>query len=221
MGTRNEVLIGQRIKVWSAFDSCFYSGTVDDFNPENNTHKPVGSVRKRGRKCHEDDSFILVSHKHEDFSTRGADQVHKKSTRQGVNLGCRGRCAVSPDALGSVGSHNKDSNEQEYGASNSSESALEKGKSFSSHSFTQKPSQMESKVSTHKVERCSTSDRNVAADKNHTAGASNNCKESGARNEVLIGQRIKVWSAFDSCFYSGTVDDFNPENNTHKVTACT
>ncbi|KAL1186926.1 hypothetical protein V6Z11_A01G212100 [Gossypium hirsutum] len=96
----------------------------------------------------------------EDFSTRGADQVHKKSTRQGVNLGCRGRCAVSPDALGSVGS----------------ESALEKGKSFSSHSFTQKPSQMESKVSTQKVGRSSTSDGNVAADKSHTAGASNNCK---------------------------------------------
>lgn len=135
--------------------------------------QPVGSVRKRGRKCHEDNNFILVLHKHEDFSTRGADQVHKKSTRQGVNLGCRGRCAVPPDALGFVGSHNKDSNEQEYGASNSSESALEKGKSFSSHSFTQKPSQMESKVSTQKVER---SDGNVAAAKSHTAGASNNCK---------------------------------------------
>ncbi|TYJ29701.1 hypothetical protein E1A91_A06G085200v1 [Gossypium mustelinum] len=40
------------------------------------------------------------------------------------------------------------------------------------------------------------------------------CKESGTRNEVLIGQRIKAWSAFDSCFYSGTVDDFNPEKTT-------
>ncbi|TYI98544.1 hypothetical protein E1A91_D01G221900v1 [Gossypium mustelinum] len=199
---------------WKSFTHTFVERVVHIFKSQ--ISLPVGTVRKRGRKCHEDDSFILVSHKHEDFSTRGADQVHKKSTRQGVNLGCRGRCAVSPDALGSVGSHNKDSNEQEYGASNSSESALEKGRSFSSHSFTQKPSQMESKVSTHKVERCSTSDGNVAADKNHTAGASNNCKESGTRNEVLIGQRIKVWSTFDSCFYSGTVDDFNPENNTHK-----
>ncbi|TYH89080.1 hypothetical protein ES332_D01G234300v1 [Gossypium tomentosum] len=201
---------------WKSFTHTFVERVVHIFKSQ--ISLPVGTVRKRGRKCHEDDSFILVSHKHEDFSTRGADQVHKKSTRQGVNLGCRGRCAVSPDALGSVGSHNKDSNEQEYGASNSSESALEKGRSFSSHSFTQKPSQMESKVSTHKVERCSTSDGNVAADKNHTAGASNNCKESGTRNEVLIGQRIKVWSTFDSCFYSGTVDDFNPENNTHKIT---
>ncbi|TYG84206.1 hypothetical protein ES288_D01G231300v1 [Gossypium darwinii] len=201
---------------WKSFTHTFVERVVHIFKSQ--ISLPVGTVRKRGRKCHEDDSFILVSHKHEDFSTRGADQVHKKSTRQGVNLGCRGRCAVSPDALESVGSHNKDSNEQEYGASNSSESALEKGRSFSSHSFTQKPSQMESKVSTHKVERCSTSDGNVAADKNHTAGASNNCKESGTRNEVLIGQRIKVWSTFDSCFYSGTVDDFNPENNTHKIT---
>ncbi|KAK8370983.1 hypothetical protein V6Z12_A01G214000 [Gossypium hirsutum] len=201
---------------WKSFTHTFVERVVHIFKSQ--ISLPVGSVRKRGRKCHEDDSFILVSHKQEDFSTRGADQVHKKSTRQGVNLGCRGRCAVSPDALGSVGSRNKDSNEQEYGASNSSESALEKGKSFSSHSFTQKPSQMESKVSTQKVGRSSTSDGNVAADKSHTAGASNNCKESGTRNEVLIGQRIKVWSTFDSCFYSGTVDDFNPENNTHKIT---
>ncbi|KAL1121303.1 hypothetical protein V6Z11_D01G223300 [Gossypium hirsutum] len=173
---------------WKSFTHTFVERVVHIFKSQ--ISLPVGTVRKRGRKCHEDDNFILVSHKHEDFSTRGADQVHKKSTRQGVNLGCRG----------------------------SSESALEKGRSFSSHSFTQKPSQMESKVSTHKVERCSTSDGNVAADKNHTAGASNNCKESGTRNEVLIGQRIKVWSTFDSCFYSGTVDDFNPENNTHKIT---
>ncbi|KAL1186925.1 hypothetical protein V6Z11_A01G212100 [Gossypium hirsutum] len=143
---------------WKSFTHTFVERVVHIFKSQ--ISLPVGSVRKRGRKCHEDDSFILVSHKQEDFSTRGADQVHKKSTRQGVNLGCRGRCAVSPDALGSVGS----------------ESALEKGKSFSSHSFTQKPSQMESKVSTQKVGRSSTSDGNVAADKSHTAGASNNCK---------------------------------------------
>ncbi|PPS19700.1 hypothetical protein GOBAR_AA00877 [Gossypium barbadense] len=31
------------------------------------------------------------------------------------------------------------------------------------------------------------------------------CKESGTRNEVLIGQRIKAWSAFDSCV-KDTVD---------------
>ncbi|XWS23747.1 hypothetical protein CRYUN_Cryun28dG0041700 [Craigia yunnanensis] len=36
-------------------------------------------------------------------------------------------------------------------------------------------------------------------------------------DEVLIGQWIKVWSTLDSCFYLGTVDDFNPENNTHMI----
>ncbi|XP_022773243.1 sister chromatid cohesion protein PDS5 homolog A-like isoform X3 [Durio zibethinus] len=43
-------------------------------------------------------------------------------------------------------------------------------------------------------------------------------KELANANEVLIGQRIKVWSTTDSCFYSGNVDDFNPENNSHKIT---
>ncbi|GMI64835.1 hypothetical protein like AT1G77600 [Hibiscus trionum] len=180
---------------------------------------PVSSVHKRGRKCHENDTVNMLSHMHEDFSTRGALEVHKKSTRHDISLGQRRRRAVSPNALGSVRLHNKDSNEQKYGASNSSESALEKGMPFSSsNSFIQKASQMESEVSTQKVERCSALDGNVGSDSSNTAEASNSHKELGAGNEALIGQRIKVWSTFDNCFYSGTVDDFNPENNTHKIT---
>ncbi|GMJ02433.1 hypothetical protein like AT1G77600 [Hibiscus trionum] len=181
---------------------------------------PVDSVRKRGRKCHDNDTFNTVSHKHEDFSTCGALEVHKKPTRQDISVGHRRRHAVSPNALGSVRSHNKDFNEQEYGASNSSESALGKGEPFSSSSsFTQKASHMESEVSIQNVERCSALEGNVGADKSNTAESSNSHKqELGASNEALIGQRIKVWSTFDNRFYLGTVDDFNPENNTHEIT---
>ncbi|KAK9026459.1 hypothetical protein V6N11_039297 [Hibiscus sabdariffa] len=181
--------------------------------------QPVGSVHKRGRKCHDNDTLNMLSHMHEDFSTHGMLEVHKKSTRQDISLGQRKRRVVSPNALGSVRLHNKDFNEQKYGASNSSESALEKNMPFSSsNSFTQKASQMESEVSTQKVERCSALEGNVGADESNTAEASNGHKELDTGNEALIGQRIKVWSTFDNCFYSGTVDDFNPENNTHKIT---
>ncbi|KAK9005697.1 hypothetical protein V6N11_043120 [Hibiscus sabdariffa] len=181
--------------------------------------QPVGSVHKRGRKCHENDTFNMLSHTHEDFSTRGMLEVHKNSTSQDISLGQRKRHVVSPNALGSVRLHHKDLIEQKYGASNSSESALEKKMPFpSSNSFTQKASQMESEVSAQKVERCSTLEGNVGADESNTAEASNGHKELDTGNEALIGQRIKVWSTFDNCFYSGTVDDFNPENNTHRIT---
>ncbi|XP_022768195.1 sister chromatid cohesion protein PDS5 homolog A-like isoform X10 [Durio zibethinus] len=190
----------------------------------------VGSFHKRGRKCHEDDTFNMESPKQEDFSTCGALEMRKKSTRQDISMGNKRRRAVSPNASGSVGSHNTVFNEeQEYGATTSSEAALGKGQPFSSFgSVTQKPSQMESQVSTQKVERSNVLDGNIGAGKSHPAEASNCCKvkfnipfsskELANANEVLIGQRIKVWSTSDSCFYSGIVDDFNPENNTHKIT---
>ncbi|XWS25145.1 hypothetical protein CRYUN_Cryun27aG0045400 [Craigia yunnanensis] len=173
---------------------------------------PVGSVHKRGRKCHEDGTLNMVLRK------------------QDISLGHRRRHAVSPNALGSDGSRNKGFNEeQEYGASLSSEAALEKGKPISSSgSVTEKPSQMESQVSTQKVERSNVFKENFEAGKNHTAEATNgrkvkfnipfSSKELTNENEVLIGQRIKVWSTSDRCFYLGTVDDFNPENNSHKMT---
>ncbi|XXG74106.1 hypothetical protein AAC387_Pa07g2909 [Persea americana] len=35
--------------------------------------------------------------------------------------------------------------------------------------------------------------------------------------ESLLGRRIKLWSLVDKCFYSGTVDEFDSQNSTHKV----
>ncbi|XVF36899.1 hypothetical protein REPUB_Repub19eG0098700 [Reevesia pubescens] len=186
---------------------------------------PVGSVHKRGRNCHEDDTFNMVSRKQVDFSTCGALEMHKKSTRQDISLGHRRKRAVSSNAKGSVGSHNKGFNEgPKYGASNSSEAALEEGQPFSSSgSDTQKPSQTESQVSTQKVERNNALKGNVVEEASNGRTVKFNIPfssklELANANEVLIGQRIKVWSNFDSCFYSGIVDDFNPENNTHKIT---
>ncbi|XP_021284773.1 sister chromatid cohesion protein PDS5 homolog A isoform X2 [Herrania umbratica] len=189
---------------------------------------PVGSVHKRGRKCHEDGTLNKVLGKQVDLSACGALETHKRSTRRETSSGCRRGHAVPPNALVSIGSHNKGfTQEPEYGASNSSEAALEKHQPFSSSgSVTQKPSQMESQVSTQKFERSNALKGNSGAGKIINAEASHSrkvkfniaSKELASANEVLIGQRIKVWSTFDSCFHSGTVDDFNPENNTHKIT---
>ncbi|XP_042494416.1 sister chromatid cohesion protein PDS5 homolog A isoform X2 [Macadamia integrifolia] len=43
-------------------------------------------------------------------------------------------------------------------------------------------------------------------------------EEDGGRDEELVGQRIKLWSPFDKCFYSGTVSGFDSQNNSHKIT---
>ncbi|KAJ4965300.1 hypothetical protein NE237_017149 [Protea cynaroides] len=49
-------------------------------------------------------------------------------------------------------------------------------------------------------------------------GKSCNSKEGGDRNEELVGQRIKLWSPLDKCFYAGTVSGFDSWNNNHKIT---
>ena len=95
--------------------------------------QPVGSVHKRGRKCHEDGTLNLVLRKQVDYSTCGALETDKKSTRQGISLGHRRKRVVSPNTLGSNRACSKGFNkDQEYGVSISSEATLEKGKSFSS-----------------------------------------------------------------------------------------
>ncbi|XP_022773246.1 sister chromatid cohesion protein PDS5 homolog A-like isoform X6 [Durio zibethinus] len=128
---------------------------------------------------------------HVDHSPCEALETHKKSTREDIRLEHRRRLAVSPNALGSDGSCNKVNEEQEYGAGIISEAALEKGKSRSAEASNGRRVKFNIPIS---------------------------LKELANANEVLIGQRIKVWSTTDSCFYSGNVDDFNPENNSHKIT---
>ncbi|OMO93987.1 Armadillo-like helical [Corchorus capsularis] len=203
----------------------FVKKVVDILMPRGS--QPVGSVNKRGRENHEDGA---EPGKQFDFSTFGALETNNESTRQEISLGHRQTCAVSPNTPGSVGFHDKDvTKQQEYSASNSYGTALEKGQfSSPSGSITEKPSQTESQVSTQKVERSNAMEGIVGTGKNLTAGASNgrkvkfsnpySSKEMTNANEALIGQRIRVWSTFDSCFLSGTVDDFNPKINTHKIT---
>ncbi|XP_043700993.1 sister chromatid cohesion protein PDS5 homolog A isoform X2 [Telopea speciosissima] len=49
-------------------------------------------------------------------------------------------------------------------------------------------------------------------------GKNCNSEGDGGMNEELVGQRIKLWSPFDKCFYSGTVSGFDSQNNNHKIT---
>ena len=155
--------------------------------------QPVGSVHKRGRKCHEDGTLNMVLRKQVDYSTCGALETHKKSTRQDISLGHRRRRAVSPNALGSDGSRNKGFNdEREYDASLNSEAALGKGKLISSSgSVTEKPSQTESQVSTQKVERSNVFKGNFEAGKNLTAEATNGCK---VKFNIPFSSKVRIFS---------------------------
>ncbi|KAE8694754.1 hypothetical protein F3Y22_tig00110776pilonHSYRG00060 [Hibiscus syriacus] len=61
MGTGNKALVGQRIKVWSTYDNCFYTGTVDDFNPVNNTHKIMCDSGEVDILCLDSESWETIS----------------------------------------------------------------------------------------------------------------------------------------------------------------
>lgn len=52
-----------------------------------------------------------------------------------------------------------------------------------------------------------------------TGSLENHCNSEGIghKGETLIGQRIKLWSPIDKCFYSGSIDGFDSQNSSHKV----
>ncbi|RZC54499.1 hypothetical protein C5167_013360 [Papaver somniferum] len=48
---------------------------------------------------------------------------------------------------------------------------------------------------------------------------SKNAQKAGNTNEMLIGKQVKVWSSVDNRFCSGTVDEFNSQDSSHKITS--
>ncbi|CAH2067746.1 unnamed protein product, partial [Thlaspi arvense] len=83
---------------------------------------------------------------------------------------------------------------------------------------------VESEVPIKKLERHSTcskeivlasSSDNVASSKH--SGVVSALKDISNHGEAIIGQRIKLLSPTDGCFYPGTVEKFNSKSNSHKI----
>ncbi|KAJ9673634.1 hypothetical protein PVL29_023280 [Vitis rotundifolia] len=157
----------------------------------------------------------------------------QKIVMQEISTGGRRKHPVSPTVHKSVGLHNKCciNNGHKSDKGGKSEPSLGQGQlSSSCGSATMRPL-TESQISTKKMvlPRAASLKANGTA-KESSSVTTKPSKSSRSKrkdpcssveiinnSEVLIGQRIKLWSPVDKCFYSVTVDGFNSQNNTHKV----
>ncbi|XP_075648967.1 sister chromatid cohesion protein PDS5 homolog B isoform X1 [Castanea sativa] len=213
----------------SPFNDCFIKKVVQMF--KSRISLPIAALPKRGRKFQEDNTKLAIIESNAlylapsekvDLSTTEVET--RKNMRQDITVGHRQKQAVSSDSV----RLRECSINHQHSASKMSKQVLEKEPLSSCDSVTQL-SLAESHISVQTLERDALSlkenvraSSNVVSDppKYSKAEDKDTCSlnESNNKSEALIGQRIKVLSPIDRCFYSATVDGYNSQNNTHKIT---
>ncbi|KAK4572850.1 hypothetical protein RGQ29_031022 [Quercus rubra] len=213
----------------SPFNDCFIKKVVQMF--KSRLSLPITALPKRGRKCQEDNTKLaiiesntlyLASSEKVDLSTTEVET--RKNMRQDITVGHRQKQGVSSESV----RLRECSINHQHSASKKSKRVLEKEPLSSCDSVT-RLSLAESHISVQTLERDALSlkenvraSSNVVSDppKYSKAEAKDTCSlnESNNKSETLIGQRIKVLSPIDRCFYSAVVDGYNSQNNTHKIT---
>ncbi|XP_047321623.1 sister chromatid cohesion protein PDS5 homolog B [Impatiens glandulifera] len=56
----------------------------------------------------------------------------------------------------------------------------------------------------------------IATPKN--ASGTGSVTDDGNNGQQLVGQKIRLWSPLDNCYFSADVDEFDPQNKKHKIT---
>ncbi|KAM1074484.1 hypothetical protein ACFX11_019663 [Malus domestica] len=178
----------------SCFDEYFFKRVVDIF--KSNLSLPAGALPRRGRKCQEDitQSGVVKDSKHIVTSSKivnlcnDGEAEPRKAEKQGT---CRGGCRRKRDL----------SPNDSVGGSNVTVQNIKKNTIPLMGNVNVK--------------------RSINVESNDPrSNLKGPCslKEIGKKAEALIGQRIKFLSPEDKCFYSGTVDGYNTQNNTYKIT---
>ncbi|KAF4390087.1 hypothetical protein G4B88_005005 [Cannabis sativa] len=223
----------------SCLDEDFVKRVIDKFKSHSSlVHETNPS--KRGRKHKGDCSqSAVIRDRNLNFplskigdlpisKSAETEQTVKQGTATG---GRRKQAAASMNGSGSAQLHECSKIDHHIDPSGKSESNHETEHIISSSgSVPVKPPVAGSRVSTRNMKR------NVASLKVSGGGSSNSGSEDSKLNqaklkdscslkkttdtgEALIGKRIKLLSPIERCFYAGTVDSYNSENNTHKI-AC-
>ncbi|XP_030933150.1 sister chromatid cohesion protein PDS5 homolog A isoform X6 [Quercus lobata] len=213
----------------SPFNDCFIKKVVQMF--KSHLSLPITALPKHGRKCQEDNTKLaiiksntlcLAPSEKVDLSTTEVET--RKNMRQDITVGHRQKQAVSSESV----RLRECSINHQHSASKKSKRVLEKEPLSSCDSVT-RLSLAESHISVQTLERDALSlKENVRASSNVVsdppkyskaeAKDTSSLNESNNKSETLIGQRIKVLSPIDRCFYSAMVDGYNSQNNTHKIT---
>ncbi|XP_021806603.1 sister chromatid cohesion protein PDS5 homolog A isoform X3 [Prunus avium] len=208
----------------SCFDEHLVKRVIQIF--KSNISLPASTLPKRGRKCQEDrtqadvvqdNKLILASCKIVNLSKDGRAEAQKPEKEGNSTGGRRRKRALSPIAPGSVAFHDRSNNDYPSGVSKKSETSLEKEILSSCNSVATISSLGGSNVS---IQNVKSNTIDVEHSNHPRAKLKGPCslKEISKKAEALVGQRIKFLSPVDKCFYSGTVDGYNSQNNIHKIT---
>ncbi|XP_068341361.1 sister chromatid cohesion protein PDS5 homolog B isoform X2 [Pyrus communis] len=215
----------------SCFDEYFFKRVVDIFKSNISlkslfAFQPASALPRRGRKCQEDitqsgvvkeSKHIVTSSKIVNLCNDGAAEP-RKTVKQGTSTGgCRRKRDLSPS---------DSDNGYQNGLSKKSEITLEKEILSSCDSVATVGGSNATVQNIKKNTIPLMGNFNVKRSINveHSNDPRSNLKgpcslkEISKKAEALIGQRIKFVSPVDKCFYSGTVDGYNAQNNTYKIT---
>uniref|UniRef100_A0A5B6YQ09 Sister chromatid cohesion protein PDS5 homolog A n=1 Tax=Davidia involucrata TaxID=16924 RepID=A0A5B6YQ09_DAVIN len=212
---------------------------------ESQISQPANSLAKRGRKWQEDGvqsdvvkcgTLNLAMRKNVDLlrngtkAQSGSSYAHGKemheTLKQEIHTTGGQKGDRSPRPPGPLGLHNEFSidDEHEMVMSGKSEPIMRKelpscGSVTTRTSLTQKEDLISSASlkENDTITKCnSTAKPSILMRANSIDLCSS--KETGNKSEVSIGQRIKLWSPIDKCYYSGTVNGFDSRYDTHKIT---
>ncbi|XP_059630755.1 sister chromatid cohesion protein PDS5 homolog B isoform X2 [Cornus florida] len=172
------------------------------------------------------DSDVLKSRISEQSESPNAHGRETHETlKQEINPRGRKKRALFPCPPRSVGLHNDFSidDEDEMGVFGNSEPIVGKELPSSCDSVTTDPSLT---LKEDLINSASLKENDRLTKRNNTAEPSKGIgnrysdpcgsKEIGNKNKVLIRQQIQLWSPIDKCYNSGTVDQFDSQNNTYK-----
>ncbi|KAF6152763.1 hypothetical protein GIB67_004592 [Kingdonia uniflora] len=211
------------------FDESFIERVLHIFETQ-----PNGPPAQRGRKFQEDSlqlkglkytTMNCPANKQDDLLTskteNGISKVRPKRNLKGKN-----KRVLSPTAS----NESSDAYEHEGASKDSEPKSGKDGFSSSCGSVITIPSISGSRDLTQDLDlvKCTNSEANRKAMKTESTAEvykisrdnlkiRNISKEHGYASDVQIGQRIRLWSPVDKCFHSGTVDGFDSQNSSHKV----
>ncbi|MCL7026648.1 hypothetical protein MKW94_016571, partial [Papaver nudicaule] len=185
--------------------------------------RPPSPPVKCGRKL-QNDTIQVVGVKHnmesqksrskKEDTQKSSDQQVEPQVRQQVSGADKVKAVASRTASRSLGAHLVDSDADDLGVDELSSSC---------GSVITRPPMSESQVSDPDMHLpdCTPSEdlcRRTTKTDSLVNRRSARSKKAGNTNEMLIGKRVKVWSPVHNSFCSGTIDEFDSQDSSHKIT---
>ncbi|KAK6939869.1 hypothetical protein RJ641_029400 [Dillenia turbinata] len=189
--------------------------------------QPFSLGGKHGQKCQDAVDLLTDGPKEGSQSTHMERVKSHEAAMQGITSRGRQKRALSPIPPVQSDVHS-DKDHQAKRPSRNSQPVSRSEQISSCDSGSIRPSLAKSQVSTCKLnlrvsaqtERAGRRGKNSNKISKSISGRVKDCclsKDSVDTRDVRIGQRIKLWSPMEKCFYLATVQQFHSQSNSHEI----